>query len=78
MGGNFIAAAVNSNNELTELAKGIAFFRGFGVEANMSKAVAIFTKYADAGNALAQHELGLAYKYGYGVSVDKARAKALF
>ena len=44
----------------------------------MGNAVAIFTKYADVGNALAQHELGLAYKYGYGVSVDKARAKALF
>jgi len=44
----------------------------------MGNAVAIFTKYADAGNALAQHELGLAYKYGYGVNVDKTRAKLLF
>lgn len=52
-GGNFIAAAAKSNNELTELAKGICFFGGFGVQSNMGNAVAIFTKFADAGNALA-------------------------
>jgi len=79
VGGNFIAAAANSNNELTELSKGIAFFRGFGVESNMSKAVAIFTKYAEAGNALAKHEsVSLTNKYGYGVKIDAKKAKLLF
>jgi hypothetical protein len=44
VGGNSIAAAANSNYELTELAKGNAFFGGFGVEPIMSKAVALFYK----------------------------------
>jgi TPR repeat protein len=52
----YISTAAKSNNDLTELAKGICFF---GVAPDMNAAVAIFQKYAYDGNALAQHELGL-------------------
>ena len=74
-----ISLASTSNNELSNLAKGICYFGGFGgVTADMHKALSIFQTYADGGNALAQHELGLCYKYGYGVTVDSNKAQALF
>ncbi len=45
--GNFIAAAAKSSNVITNLAKGICFFGGFGVQSNMGNAITIFTKYTD-------------------------------
>ena len=60
---------VNAQNEI-----GIAYSKGYGVQADQKKAVYWFRKSAEAGYAIGTCNLALHYSLGWGVRKDKTLA----
>jgi TPR repeat protein len=73
LAGLLLAAAVGGAraDELADAAKALD-------SGDYPKAVAIYTRLADAGNAKAQFHLGELYWYGEGVALDREKGDALF
>ena len=62
--------------ELNELAK--KYYSGDGVEKSYEKAIELWQKATEQGDAEAQNNLGVCYKYGYGVEQSYEKAIELF
>ena len=57
-----------------DYAQGLAYFKGSGVAKDDVKAVEYFLRAANAGNAMAQHNLAYMYSVGQGVEKDEEKA----
>ena len=57
---------------------GDCYKHGFGVEQDWEKAVQLYKKAAEAGNAAAQRSLGYCYECGEGVEQDFVQAIITF
>lgn len=57
-----------------DYAQGLAYFKGSGVAKDDVKAVEYFLRAANAGNAMAQHDLAYMYSVGQGVEKDEEKA----
>jgi hypothetical protein len=68
------APAVQRTPAQQDYAQGLAYFKGSGVIKDDVKAVEYFSRSANAGNAMAQHDL--AYMYSVGQGVEKNDQKA--
>lgn len=75
----FLAACRNPDAGATEYRQAMQYWQGSeGVAKDPSKAVALFTAAANAGNAEAQLTLGYLYMKGQGVDVNLNKAVQLF
>ena len=57
---------------------GLCYESGCGVEENLEKAVELYRRSAELGNAEGQCNLGVLYRSGCGVAQDAAKAVAIY
>lgn len=74
---SLVAAAAEAGDANSQVAYGLLFARGAGVEQDYVRAAQWFDRAADSGNGFGQMNLALLYSNGLGVAVDKVRARAL-